>query len=97
VLAGELRVIRALGKGGMGAVYEVEHLSTRRRRALKILHPYPLAEPSIARRFETEAVVGAGIDSDHVVQVVAAGNQPVPWLAMELLSQILVHPLEPSA
>ena len=37
VLLGKLRVVRLLGAGGLGAVYEVEHELTKHRRALKLL------------------------------------------------------------
>ena len=38
IVAGKLRVIRLIGEGGMGAVFEVEHTFTKHRRALKMLH-----------------------------------------------------------
>jgi formylglycine-generating enzyme required for sulfatase activity/serine/threonine protein kinase len=86
VFATDYRIARKLGQGGFGAVYEVEQISTSRRRALKVLLPEVLAEhPGIAKRFDTEAKVGAQIDSDHVVEVIASGVDPMPWLVMELL------------
>jgi phosphate/phosphite/phosphonate ABC transporter binding protein len=81
----DFRVVRKLGEGAMGAVYEVEQKSTKRLRALKLLHPGMLGEPGVAQRFKVEAVVGASIESEHIVEVIAAGTEPVPWLAMELL------------
>ena len=86
--AGEFRVIRPLGVGGMGAVYVVEQVTTGRQRALKTLHPYLVRDRKHRERFEQEARVGAGIRSDHVVQVIGAGvdaDSGIPWLAMELL------------
>jgi len=74
--------------GGMGAVYVAEQLSTGRKRALKLLLPSLIANERSRERFEQEARVGSRIQSDHVVEVVAAGvdaTTGAPWLAMELL------------
>ena len=87
VFAGDFRVTRLIAEGGMGTVYEVEQLSTHKRRALKLLRA-PLSAPDkAAQRFEREATVGASIDSEHAVEVIAAGVEDgvQPWLAMELL------------
>jgi eukaryotic-like serine/threonine-protein kinase len=83
--ATDFRVIRKLSEGGMGAVYEVEQESTHRLRALKVLHPDLLGLPGIEERFKIEATIGARIESEHIIEVIAAGIEPVPWLAMELL------------
>lgn len=88
VFAGDFRVIGPLREGGMGAVYVVEQLSTSKQRALKVMLPELVAEPSLRRRFEAEARVGARIRSDHVVEVIASGVDAAsgaPWLVMELL------------
>jgi serine/threonine protein kinase len=86
--AGEFRIVRPLSEGGMGAVYVVEQVSTGKQRALKVMHPSLVGDESLRQRFVQEARIGAKIDSDHVVEVVAAGIDPAtstPWLAMELL------------
>ena len=86
--AGRYRVIRRLGAGGMGAVYEAEQLSTRKHRALKVLTNRFGADEKAQERFVREATVGADIVSDHVVDVIGAGIDEasgLPWLAMELL------------
>lgn len=86
--AREYRVVRRLGFGGMGAVYVVDQLATGRQRALKVLHPYLVRDRKHRERFEQEARVGAGIRSNHVVEVIGAGvddETGMPWLAMELL------------
>jgi len=76
-----------LGRGGMGAVYRVEHLSTGKPRALKVLAS--LGPTVRAReRFELEARIGLRVHSEHMVDVIAAGFEgpdEVPWIAMELL------------
>ena len=86
--AGDYTVVRPISVGGMGAVYEVEQTSTGKHRALKVMLPQLVADPSLRKRFEQEARIASMIDSEHVVEVVGAGidaAQGVPWLAMELL------------
>lgn len=89
VFAREFRVTRFLAAGGMGAVYVADQLSTGKERALKVMHD-PLVDEDGSRRarFLREARVSAGIESDHVIEVLAAGvddDTGIPWLAMELL------------
>jgi hypothetical protein len=89
VFAGEYKILEPLAAGGMGAVYIAEQLSTGRRRALKVMRPELVANPELRKRFEQEARIGAKIDSEHVVEVHAAGIDPatgMPWLVMELLA-----------
>jgi formylglycine-generating enzyme required for sulfatase activity len=53
------------------------------------MHPQLVADPKLRKRFEQEARVGARIESEHVVQVLAAGIDAAsgaPWLVMELLA-----------
>ncbi|MGK3983046.1 serine/threonine-protein kinase [Sorangium sp. So ce136] len=88
VLGGDFRIVRALSQGGMGAVLVAEQISTGKPRAVKLMHAQLAQDPRFRERFEQEARVGARIESDHVVEVVAAGVDPAtqtPWLAMELL------------
>ncbi|WP_437593730.1 protein kinase domain-containing protein [Sorangium sp. So ce1000] len=88
VLGGDFRIVRPLSQGGMGAVFVAEQLSTGKPRAVKLMHAQLAQDPRFRERFEQEARVGARIESDHVVEVVAAGVDPAtqtPWLAMELL------------
>jgi tRNA A-37 threonylcarbamoyl transferase component Bud32 len=87
IFARDFKVVRALARGGMGAVYVVEQLSTSKTRALKVLHAQLAGDPKIRQRFEQEARVAARIESDHIVDVVAAGiEEPgTPWLVMEFL------------
>jgi tRNA A-37 threonylcarbamoyl transferase component Bud32 len=88
LFAGDFRVVRRLGAGGMGALYVVEQLSTRAQRALKLMQPELVSDVRLRQRFEQEATVGARIESDHVVKVLGAGvdaTSETPWLVMELL------------
>ncbi len=86
--AREYEVQSLLKEGGMGAVYRVVQQSTGRARALKIMLPELLNDPKSRERFEHEARVAARIESEHVVEVIAAGvDEPsgTPWMAMEYL------------
>ncbi len=88
VIGGELTIVRRLAEGGMGAVFVVSQRSTGKERALKLMHREIAGDPDFQRRFEQEAKVGARIQSEHVVEVLAAGvDGPtgLPYLVMELL------------
>lgn len=87
-LARRFDVVRRIGAGGMGAVFEVIERATSEPRALKLLLPALLTSDEARRRFAREARAAARIDSAHVVQVLDAGvDEPssTPYLVMELL------------
>ena len=87
VFQGRYRVIDMLAQGGMGAVYEVEHIETRRRLALKTMLRELVRDDDLRARFRREAHITANIESDHIVQVVDAGlaDNGMPYLVLELL------------
>jgi serine/threonine-protein kinase len=87
ILAGKFRVIRQLGFGGMGAVFEVEHELTRHRRALKVLHPQMADMPAVVERFLREASAAGRIGNAHIVETFDAGRleSGEPYIVMELL------------
>src|SRR5262245_48183977 len=88
VFAGRYRVVRCIAVGGMGAVYEVVHLETERRRALKVMHPHFIPSDEMRARFRQEARVAARVESAHLVDVFDAGideTTGMPFLVMELL------------
>ena len=88
IFAGDYRILRPLGQGGMGSVYLAIQLSTGRKRALKVLLPEQHHNPRIREQFIAEARIAAALDSDHVADVIAAGIDPAsgsPWLALEYL------------
>jgi eukaryotic-like serine/threonine-protein kinase len=76
VLAGTYRLVRVLGKGGMGRLYEAEHARLGRRFAVKVLHESHADKPDAVRRFEREAEALARIRSDHVLDVVDVLRTP---------------------
>lgn len=89
VLAGRYRPVRFLAEGGMARVYEVEHLHTGERLALKLLSPALAVSVSMVERFKREARASARLQSQHVVRVKDADLAPeldgAPFLVMELL------------
>lgn len=88
IFAGRYRIERRIAAGGMGAVYEVMHLETSRRRALKVMHPDLVQNDDSRDRFRQEARVTAQIESEYIVDVFDAGIDEatsMPYLVMELL------------
>jgi serine/threonine-protein kinase len=88
LFAGRYRIVSELAAGGMGAVYEVVHVETERRRALKVIHPHLLQSDEMRERFKREIRIAAQLESEHVVDVVDAGVDEAtktPFLVMELL------------
>jgi len=91
VVAGKYRIVRELGKGGMGAVYEAVHVSTAKRVALKVIRAREDGdEKGTAQilRFQREAIAVGRLETQHVVQVYDAGTDEAtkqPFLVMELL------------
>jgi eukaryotic-like serine/threonine-protein kinase len=86
--AGRYHVVRRIAAGGMGAVFEVVHVETQRRRALKVMLPELVTNSDLRERFQMEARVTGKVDSDFIVDVFDAGIDPstaMPFLVMELL------------
>jgi hypothetical protein len=83
---GPYRVLRVLGAGGMGVVFEAEALDGQQRVALKALRPALAASPSAQRRFMLEGEAGAALQHEHVVPIYQVGaDRGIPFLAMPLL------------
>lgn len=82
---GEFRVLRFLGRGGMGAAYEAEETATGRRVAIKVLG-HTLDSPEMRERFLHEGQVAASLRHENTVAVLSAGEiSGTPVIAMELL------------
>lgn len=88
VFADRYQVVRTLGSGGMGIVFEVRDLLTERHRALKMLLPQLVARPELRARFLREARLAARVNSKYVVDVLDVGvdaTTSFPYFTMELL------------
>jgi len=85
VFDGRYRITRLLGRGGMGAVYEVERARDGRRLALKVVTSALSARH--AARFAREAEIGARLQHENLVSIVDVGiaGGATPFLVMELV------------
>jgi serine/threonine protein kinase len=84
------KVVRLLGVGGMGTVYDVEDLSIGKRYVLKTLHPQLGAREDLARRMQNEARTLARLNHTNIVEVITAGvtgdELKLPYYVMERLN-----------
>jgi serine/threonine-protein kinase len=76
IIDGKYRIVRLIGEGGMGAVYEGENMRIHRRVAIKVLHAGVAATGEAVARFEREAQAAGRIGSEHIVEVLDLGNLP---------------------
>jgi serine/threonine protein kinase len=70
---GDFRIVRQVGRGGMGVVYEAEQRSLKRRVALKVLPFAAALDPKQLQRFQNEAQAAAGLHHTNIVPVYAVG------------------------
>ncbi len=87
VIEGKYKVLRKIGAGGMGTVYEGVNIRIERRVAIKVLHADIAELPEFAKRFEREARAAARIGSPHVCDVLDLGDLPngERFIVMEFL------------
>ncbi len=87
VLDGKYRIVRRLGEGGMGSVYEGENLRLGRRVAIKVIAPELAQNAEVGGRFRREAKVASSIANDHIVRIYDVDTDPHHglYLVMELL------------
>jgi serine/threonine protein kinase len=83
---GEYRVVREIGRGGMGVVLEVAHDILNRPAAAKVLMPRLVRQPKAIARFLREARAAAAVEHDHVVPIWHVGAEDgKPYIVMPLL------------
>jgi WD40 repeat protein/serine/threonine protein kinase/Tfp pilus assembly protein PilF len=83
---GDYRIIRQVGHGGMGIVYEAEQISLGRHVALKVLPQKLLLDPKYKRRFEREAKAAAKLHHTNIVPVFGVGEHDgLPYYAMQFI------------
>jgi tetratricopeptide (TPR) repeat protein len=88
---GDFEILREIGRGGMGIVYEAQQLSLHRPVALKVLPPGLGLSDSGVERFEREALAAARLHHTNIVPVYAVGQEAgCHYYAMELIEG---HPL----
>jgi serine/threonine protein kinase/WD40 repeat protein len=83
---GDYRLIREVGRGGMGVVYEAEQISLGRRVALKVLPRQVVGDSTVRQRFHREARAAAQLHHTNIVPVFEVGeDQGACWYAMQLI------------
>jgi serine/threonine protein kinase len=96
-LDGRYLVRRLIGEGGMGLVYEAEHVEIGRRVAVKILHSAYTKQPEVVARFRSEARAATRIGHPHIIDVFDSGTtvDGAVYFVMEYLDGIdlakLIH------
>ena len=90
IIDAKYRVVRRIGEGGMGTVYEGENSRIGRRVAIKVLHAQVAAMPEFVERFEREARAAARIGSPYVCDVLDLGDLPSGdrYIVMEYLDGV---------
>ncbi len=86
IAGGKYKILRLIGQGNMGSVYEGQNVAIGKRVALKFVHTGAIGDSTLAR-FHREARAISAIDSAHIVQVFDTGEtlEGEPFLVMELL------------
>jgi serine/threonine-protein kinase len=84
------RIIRRIGEGAMGAVYEGENVRIHRRVAIKTLHGGVASKAEVVTRFEREAQAAGRIGSEHIVEVLDMGEleDGTRFMVMEFLEGV---------
>jgi serine/threonine protein kinase len=89
IIGGKYEIVRELGRGGMGVVYEAKHGTTGRRVAIKeIVGDAAKKDKKLLERFQREARATGSIESQYIAPVLDAGSDPAtshPYIVMELL------------
>jgi eukaryotic-like serine/threonine-protein kinase len=87
VLGERFQVQEVLGQGTSGTIYRAEHITLRRKVAIKVLHAELSRDDLAVERFRREATTVAEIDNEHIVEIHDFGRAPDGrlYLAMELL------------
>src|SRR5262249_20509004 len=84
---GDFRILREVGRGGMGIVYEAEQVSLGRHVALKVLPGHALLDPRQLQRFQREARAAARLHHTNIVPVFGVGEQDgLHYYVMQFIS-----------
>jgi serine/threonine protein kinase len=95
ILDGKYQIVRELGRGAMGIVYQAMHMALGRRIAIKTLLGETHADPELVARFEREARAASAIGHPHIVDVFDLGrtSEGLLFMAMEFLDGPLLSTL----
>src|SRR5215467_15888613 len=87
VLGERFQILELIGQGGSGTLYRAEHVTLRRKVAIKVLHNELSRDDLAVERFRREATTVAEIDNEHIVEIHDFGRTSDGrlYLAMELL------------
>lgn len=93
VLSDRYRISREVGRGGMAAVYEAEHIEIGKRVAVKVLDPSLAKNETVIERFHREARAAAAVESANICEVFDVGrlDDGRPYLVMELLDGMSLY------
>ena len=87
IIAGKYRLLKQLGRGGMGTVYEAEHTGVGRHFAVKFLSKELSDNRDFIKRFELEAKTGGRLNHENIIAVTDSGldEDKTPFFVMEFL------------
>ncbi|MEZ4295935.1 MAG: protein kinase [Polyangiaceae bacterium] len=87
-IGGKYAVVKRLGKGGMGTVFEAIDQGSGHRVAVKVIAADLAEDATLVTRFQREVRTASALDTPHIVKVIEAGVDPItllPFMAMEYL------------
>ncbi|MFM8890544.1 MAG: bifunctional serine/threonine-protein kinase/formylglycine-generating enzyme family protein, partial [Planctomycetia bacterium] len=87
------RVVRAIGRGAFGTVFEALDTKLNRRVAIKVLSPELATAPPSRKRFIREARAMASVPHENIVRVYAVEEEPMPYLVMEYVDGMTLQEL----
>src|SRR5262245_32362654 len=91
-LEGRYKILKIVGEGGMGTVYQAEHMLIKRKVAIKILRPELAEDSAVVERFMNEARAAGAIGHPHIVESTDMGftRDEVPFIVFEYLEGTLL-------
>ena len=86
LLGGRYKLGEMIGTGGMADVYIADDTRLARQVAVKVLRSDLARDPSFVARFRKEALAAAALNHPGIVAVYDSGEEPAPYIVMELIS-----------